>query len=527
MKATTVTTQSSPALTPVSGLLQRKCACGTHTIGGAECNECTSMKGLVQRKIARAGEDRLEREADFVALRALSVPPGEKAVRDHVSNYLGLDFSTVRLHREAPEVEAQGAHAMTVGSNIYLAPGRYRPDAPLGRALLAHELAHVAQQGAAHQLPQAGSFRTAVNKLDDEYSSRRLNESAAAIGDPAPELTPAPLGMQQRCIPGCRDCSGDREPEAGTSQTAPSTAPPASTAPSTPQPTHTAGPSAATAGNKIVRLSWTVDDGPTPFTPGMSTAVTPRAATWFIMSNQLGTGTVRATAINQLTTRQRSGDEIAIHSMHPTVAHSAWFPISLSGVSKGYNTTAAAMTDLTAFTGELRAAGLNVHFGRMPGGELSEVKKYVEDQGGSPSNSEGIAQALISGRAPSPAAPAQVATDVATVMNTLRTLNLHLWGGSATWPEITRTSWEAESSGVQQRTNDVVTRFTGVVDRLANGSRTTPASFIILAHDTTQNDVNQASTNINQMETYATRKGVRVEYYKLSDLYQIIRGTPP
>jgi len=264
----------------------------------------------------------------------------------------------------------------------------------------------------------------------------------------------------------------------------------------------------------------------------MSASLSPRAATWFIMSNQLGTGPARATAIAGLVTRQTAGDEIGIHSMHPTVPHSAWFPIHLGtaphyAVPQGYTATADAMTDLTTFTGELRTAGLSVHFARMPGGELSEVKKYVEEQGGASGTSEAVAQTLISSTTPPVPAPAPVATDVALVMRTLRTLNLRLWGGSASGPEVTRTTWEAESSGVPERTNDVVTRFTGVVDRLADGRRTRPGSFVILAHDTTAADVAQAGTNVAAMETYATRQGVRVEYYRMADLYQLLRGTPP
>jgi Domain of unknown function (DUF4157) len=472
-------------------------------------------------------EDRLEREADSVALHGIGAPSGEKSVRDHVGHFLGFDFSSVRLHREKAEVEAQGAHAMAEGSNIYLAPGRYRPDVPLGRALLAHELAHVAQQGAAPRRPGPGSFREAIGQLGDEHSSVRLAERAGTIADPQTQLTPAPLGMRQRCVAGCSSCSKEEDSSAATGQSAPvSTA--SSSAPSTPQPTHAVGPDQATAGAKVVRLSWTVDDGPTPFTPGMSKALTPRAATWFIMSDMLGTGTARSTAISQLVKRQTAGDEIAIHSMHPTISHSAWFPISLTGVNKGYNTTAAAMADLTSFTKELRAAKLNVHFGRMPGGELSEVKKYIENEGGSASTSDSVAQALLSGKTPPSPAPAKVATDVALVMSTLKTLDLHLWGGSASGAEVTRNTWEAESSGVTPaRTDDVVRRFTGVVDKLAAGTRKTPGSFVILAHDTTKADVAQAEANIKSMETYATGKGVRVEYYRMADLYQLLRGTPP
>jgi uncharacterized protein DUF4157 len=524
--------QTSSSFTPAHRtLLQRKCACGGTAGSTGECEACGKKK-LQQRtdiapdsrtSVHRGGETGLEREADRVALHSINGPSGEKDLRDHVGRFLGFDFSNVRLHHGAAEV-GEGAHAMTQGANIYLAPGRYRPDAPLGRALLAHELTHVAQQGAAPKYPKPGSFQTAIGKFGREHSSDYLAERAATIRDGQMQLTPAPLGMQQRCVAGCKSCSREEDAAPKPSASAPASTP---TAASTPTPTHAVGPSAAAAGVKVVRLSWTVDDGPTPFTPGMSAGLTPRAATWFIMSNQLGTGSARGTTISQLVTRQKSGDEIGIHSMHPTKPHSAWFPIKLDGVEKGYSTTSAAMTDLTSFTGELRAAGLSVHFARMPGGELSEVKKYVEDQGGSAGTSESVAQALITGSTPTVAAPAAVATDVALVMKTLKTLNLHLWGGSATGPEITRTSWEAESSGVPKRTNDVVRRFTGVVDKLAAGSRIAPGSFIILAHDTTKDDVAQAEANIKAMEKYATGKGIRVEYYKLSDLYEIVRGSPP
>jgi hypothetical protein len=468
--------------------------------------------------------DRWEKEANNIAFYGLAAPASEHGVCNHVGNLLGFDFSMVHIHPEAAKAESQGAYAVATGADIYLAPRHLRLDLPAGRALLAHELAHVGQQGAAPRLPRSGVFKEAIGQFREEYSSDRLAERAGTLADVQPSLTQAPLGMQQRCIAGCSRCSSPSETRDAGTASQPST----SSITSPPTPSHAVGPATAAAGHKVVRLSWTVDDGPTPLTPGMSAALSPRAGTWFIMSNQLGTGTARTTALSGLVSRQRAGDEIGIHSMHPTLPHSAWFPINLgTSVPKGYTTTAAAMADLTSFTNELRTAGVNVHFGRMPGGELSEVEKYVEDQGGAPSTSESVAQALIAGRTPPTPAPTTVATDVALVMRTLRTLNLHLWGGSATGPEVTRTTWEAESSGVSSRTNDVVTRFKGVVDQLAAGSRTRPGSFVILAHDVTSADVTQASANISAMENYATRQGVRVEYYRMADLYQLLRGTPP
>src|SRR4051794_7696429 len=61
----------------------------------------------------------------------------------------GHDFSHVRVHADAQAGEtarAMDAAAYTVGSQIAFAQGRYQPGTVAGRRLLAHELAHVAQQ---------------------------------------------------------------------------------------------------------------------------------------------------------------------------------------------------------------------------------------------------------------------------------------------------------------------------------------------------------------------------------------------
>ena len=62
---------------------------------------------------------------------------------------LGHDFSQVRVHadeRAAASARAVGALAYTAGSQIVFGAGRYAPESPAGRTLLAHELAHVIQQ---------------------------------------------------------------------------------------------------------------------------------------------------------------------------------------------------------------------------------------------------------------------------------------------------------------------------------------------------------------------------------------------
>jgi hypothetical protein len=62
----------------------------------------------------------------------------------------GFDFSRVRVHAEGAAdaaARAVGAHAFTTGHNIVFANGQYAPTKTSGRRLIAHELAHVMQQG--------------------------------------------------------------------------------------------------------------------------------------------------------------------------------------------------------------------------------------------------------------------------------------------------------------------------------------------------------------------------------------------
>ena len=64
----------------------------------------------------------------------------------------GRDLSSVRVHDDSRAARAAAdidATAFTTGSNVYFAAGRFRPGTREGDHLLAHELTHVVQQGAA------------------------------------------------------------------------------------------------------------------------------------------------------------------------------------------------------------------------------------------------------------------------------------------------------------------------------------------------------------------------------------------
>ena len=77
--------------------------------------------------------------------------PLDPGTRTFMEARLGHDFGQVRVHADpAAARSAAGLSAMayTVGSDVVFGAGRYAPDTPSGKKLLAHELTHVVQQTA-------------------------------------------------------------------------------------------------------------------------------------------------------------------------------------------------------------------------------------------------------------------------------------------------------------------------------------------------------------------------------------------
>jgi outer membrane protein OmpA-like peptidoglycan-associated protein len=78
------------------------------------------------------------------------------AARSFFEPRFGRDFSDVRVHTNdaaARSARALEAVAYTVGPDVVFSAGQYQPDSIEGRKLLAHELAHVVQQGHSGELP--------------------------------------------------------------------------------------------------------------------------------------------------------------------------------------------------------------------------------------------------------------------------------------------------------------------------------------------------------------------------------------
>lgn len=211
-------TSSKASTGLASGILQRKCACGSHTVAGGECGECARKTTSLQRKMRiGASNDPLEREADRVADQVLSnsshpavssaapriqrysgqatqgagqVPASvervlgdsgralETGLSQEMGERFGHDFSQVRVHtggeaeQSAREVNAR---AYTVGQHIVFGAGGFQPQSREGRRLLAHELTHVVQQSGN---PGTGLIQRA--EVDDR--------SCAGLPDIAPDI---------------------------------------------------------------------------------------------------------------------------------------------------------------------------------------------------------------------------------------------------------------------------------------------------------------------------------------------------
>lgn len=127
----------------------------------------------------RAGEEAAcEHEADRLAAGLLAAARRERLLApgrahrqtrlspllaDFFAWALGHDLRAVRLHADdcaAAAVARIGAHGLAHGGDIAFARGRFAPHEDAGFALLAHELVHVVQQGAARPTGERPALAT-------------------------------------------------------------------------------------------------------------------------------------------------------------------------------------------------------------------------------------------------------------------------------------------------------------------------------------------------------------------------------
>jgi hypothetical protein len=135
-----------------SARLQRKCACGGTPGPTGECEAC--RKKRLQRNSGDAkSRNQNDSSVPPIVHEVLRSPgqPLDGATRAFMNQRFGHDFSRVRIHSGgAAEQSAQdvNANAYTVGHKIVFGAAQFAPGTERGNRLLAHELAHVVQQGA-------------------------------------------------------------------------------------------------------------------------------------------------------------------------------------------------------------------------------------------------------------------------------------------------------------------------------------------------------------------------------------------
>lgn len=111
-----------------------------------------------------------ETEADISTARG-SGQPLPDSVRNSLEPQLGHDFSQVHIHTDAKANKLSqqlGAEAFTIGNDVFFREGAYQPGSDSGRGLIAHELTHVVQQGAARVSRQAAETEGAAADRKEE-----------------------------------------------------------------------------------------------------------------------------------------------------------------------------------------------------------------------------------------------------------------------------------------------------------------------------------------------------------------------
>jgi hypothetical protein len=173
-----------PAKTPTTA---RRCACGGIVGPTGECAACRAKR--LQRE-----RDAATRATPPIIDDVLRLPgsPLEPGVRDEMEARLGHDFSRVRVHTDARAAEsarAADAVAYTVGREVVFDSGAGRHD----KRLLAHELAHVVQNGG-----RAGARLTVGSTATPQERDAESVAHQVAVGASAAPQTRSSASTLQR-----------------------------------------------------------------------------------------------------------------------------------------------------------------------------------------------------------------------------------------------------------------------------------------------------------------------------------------
>lgn len=171
------------------------------------------MKVFAQKQLQQQASPNITKSSAKLPVKAAVPPivhealhssgqPVDPTTRGFMESRFGRDFSRVRVHtdsRAAESADAVNAFAYTVGQDVVFGAGQYAPGVEAGRRLLAHELAHVAQQQG-----HTGSLQRKSIRLShpEEASERKADAAAESVlsGRAAPDLGSASPDTLYRAV---------------------------------------------------------------------------------------------------------------------------------------------------------------------------------------------------------------------------------------------------------------------------------------------------------------------------------------
>lgn len=117
--------------------------------GGDEKAQKKDEEGQEDKSKAHEASKEFEKELQEAKSGGMPLPT---ATKEFMEGRFGVDFSRVRVHtdKQSDRLNKQiGAKAFAIGNHVFFSSGRFQPESDEGKFLLAHELTHVVQQGAA------------------------------------------------------------------------------------------------------------------------------------------------------------------------------------------------------------------------------------------------------------------------------------------------------------------------------------------------------------------------------------------
>lgn len=175
--------------------------CAGCSSGHGVCSQCTGQERTIQRKqiTPRTASGASPYAGGGLTSEVSKIKGGGQPLPESVRAFFeprfGYDFRQVRIHTQPNEnslSRALSARAFTVGSDVVFAAGQFSPGTTNGKKLIAHELAHVVQQGSgtatSNAAQQSGQSPATIQRFSE--SDTRIEERfdpASGSGQPLAE----------------------------------------------------------------------------------------------------------------------------------------------------------------------------------------------------------------------------------------------------------------------------------------------------------------------------------------------------